>query len=97
MPNAVVAECRIKPWCWPNSRVHRHLCLPQKEAYEGAITRHVNKLQKARCFTTSALKCMAGHSHWANIKFKKMHKDVERSKKFGKLSLEIISAVKGEF
>ena len=46
-------------------------------------------------FSTSFVKCMAGHSHWANIKFKKMHKDAERSKKFGKLSLEIIQAVKG--
>eukprot|EP00794_Sanderia_malayensis_P003418 gene3418-3909_t len=40
------------------------------------------------------IRFLAGHSHWANIKFKKMHKDVEKSKMFGKLSLEIITAVR---
>lgn len=50
-----------------------------------------------RNLSTGNFKCMAGHSHWANIKFKKMHKDAEKSKKFGKLSLEIISAVRGKF
>ena len=39
----------------------------------------------------------AGHSKWANIKFKKMHKDNARAKVFGRLSLEIIQSVKGEF
>merc|ERR1712137_1209461 len=36
----------------------------------------------------------AGHSKWANIKFKKMHKDNARAKVFGQLSREIIQAVK---
>ena len=58
---------------------------------------NTNNLQQSKNFHTSILQCMAGHSHWANIKFKKMHKDAERSKKFGKLSLEIISAVKGKY
>lgn len=39
----------------------------------------------------------AGHSKWANIKHKKMHKDNARAKLFGRMSLEIIQAVKGEF
>ena len=64
---------------------------------DSTITGLVSQLQPSACFSTSILRCMAGHSHWANIKFKKMHKDVERSKKFGKLSLEIISAVKGNW
>ncbi len=55
-------------------------------------------LSPGRCFQSSLtfIRNMAGHSHWANIKFKKMHKDVEKSKVFGKLSLEIITAVRGE-
>eukprot|EP00112_Aurelia_sp_Birch-Aquarium-sp1_P002271 Seg1248.2 transcript_id=Seg1248.2/GoldUCD/mRNA.D3Y31 product="putative transcriptional regulatory protein" protein_id=Seg1248.2/GoldUCD/D3Y31 len=52
------------------------------------------KMCPRRFFSTNFMKCMAGHSHWANIKFKKMHKDAERSKVFGKLSLEIITAVR---
>ena len=39
----------------------------------------------------------AGHSKWSNIKHKKAHKDNARAKVFGKLSLEIIQAVKGDF
>ena len=54
------------------------------------------KMFPRRFFSTNFMKCMAGHSHWANIKFKKMHKDAERSKIFGKLSLEIITAVRGK-
>ena len=38
---------------------------------------------------------MAGHSHWQNIKFKKMHADFARSKLFGRLALEMITAVRG--
>lgn len=38
---------------------------------------------------------MAGHSHWANIKFKKSHIDVARSKMFGRLAVEIIATVRG--
>ena len=38
----------------------------------------------------------AGHSKWSNIKHKKAHKDNARAKVFGKLSLEIIQAVKGK-
>ena len=53
------------------------------------------KIFPRRFFSTNFMRCMAGHSHWANIKFKKMHKDAERSKIFGKLSLEIITAVRG--
>ncbi|XP_057293816.1 probable transcriptional regulatory protein TTE1135 isoform X2 [Hydractinia symbiolongicarpus] len=36
----------------------------------------------------------AGHSKWSNIKFKKMIIDNARAKVFGKMSLEIIQAVK---
>lgn len=36
----------------------------------------------------------AGHSKWQNIRFKKAHIDFARSKEFGKLSMEIISAVR---
>uniref|UniRef100_T2M6X9 Translational activator of cytochrome c oxidase 1 n=1 Tax=Hydra vulgaris TaxID=6087 RepID=T2M6X9_HYDVU len=39
-------------------------------------------------------KRFAGHSKWSNIKFKKMHIDNARAKVFGKLSMEIIQAVK---
>lgn len=38
----------------------------------------------------------AGHSKWSNIKFKKMIIDNARAKVFGKMSLEIIQAVKGK-
>ena len=38
----------------------------------------------------------AGHSHWQNIKFKKMHADFARSKLFGRLALEMITAVRGK-
>ena len=41
-------------------------------------------------------KRFAGHSKWSNIKFKKMHIDNARAKVFGKLSMEIIQAVKGK-
>lgn len=44
----------------------------------------------------SQQKRFAGHSKWANIKFKKMHKDNARAKMFGQLSREIIQAVKGK-
>lgn len=37
-----------------------------------------------------------GHSEWQNRKYKKAHIDFARSKEFGKLSLEIITAVRGE-
>lgn len=37
-----------------------------------------------------------GHSKWQNIKFKKAHIDFARSKEFGKLSMEIITAVRGK-
>ena len=37
-----------------------------------------------------------GHSKWQNIKFKKAHIDFARSKEFGKLSMDIITAVRGE-
>ena len=37
-----------------------------------------------------------GHSKWQNIKFKKAYIDFARSKEFGKLSMEIITAVRGE-
>ncbi|KAK3733783.1 hypothetical protein QZH41_015106 [Actinostola sp. cb2023] len=40
------------------------------------------------------LKRMAGHSHWANIKFKKSNIDVARSKMFGRLAVEMITAVR---
>ena len=43
------------------------------------------------------LRRMAGHSHWANIKFKKSHIDVARSKIFGRLSCEIIACVRGRY
>ena len=45
----------------------------------------------------SIQRTMAGHSKWANIKFKKMHKDNARSKMFAKIAMEIISAVKGNY
>lgn len=42
------------------------------------------------------MKRMAGHSHWANIKFKKAHIDFARSKMFGRLTAEIMTAVRGK-
>ena len=39
---------------------------------------------------------LKGHSHWQNIKFKKADNDFARSKEFGKLSVEIMSAVRGK-
>ena len=48
-----------------------------------------------RCQQQLQFKRHAGHSKWANIKFKKMHKDNARAKVFGQLSREIIQAVKG--
>lgn len=36
----------------------------------------------------------AGHSKWQNIRFKKAHIDFARSKEFGKVSMEIITAVR---
>ena len=38
---------------------------------------------------------MAGHSKWANIKFKKMHRDIARAKILGRLHKEIVTAVRG--
>ena len=38
---------------------------------------------------------MAGHSKWANIKFKKMHRDIARAKILGRLHKEIVAAVRG--
>eukprot|EP00111_Clytia_hemisphaerica_P020987 TCONS_00061900-protein len=46
------------------------------------------------CLLCQQQKRYAGHSKWANIKFKKMHKDNARAKVFGQLSREIIQAVK---
>ncbi|XP_028394684.1 uncharacterized protein LOC114518861 [Dendronephthya gigantea] len=37
---------------------------------------------------------MAGHSKWANIKFKKMHRDIARAKVLGRLHKEIVTAVR---
>ncbi|CAB3978934.1 Hypothetical predicted protein [Paramuricea clavata] len=37
---------------------------------------------------------MAGHSKWANIKFKKMHRDIARAKILGRLHKEIVAAVR---
>ena len=37
---------------------------------------------------------MAGHSKWANIKFKKMHRDIARAKILGRLHKEIVTAVR---
>lgn len=60
------------------------------------------KHQDGRLTAVSACYCQqlnfkryAGHSKWANIKHKKMHKDNARAKVFGQLSREIIQAVKG--
>jgi hypothetical protein len=53
------------------------------------------------CFKLSALtmtvmkRSMAGHSKWANIKFKKMHRDIARAKILGRLHKEIVTAVRG--
>lgn len=38
---------------------------------------------------------MAGHSKWANIKFKKMQRDIARAKILGRLHKEIVTAVRG--
>lgn len=46
------------------------------------------------CCCSNQQKRFAGHSKWANIKFKKMHKDNARAKLFGQLSREIIQSVK---
>ena len=40
-------------------------------------------------------KWMAGHSQWQNTKYQKRDSDFKKSVRFGKLSLEIITAVKG--
>ena len=80
---------------WPNIAVNKCMFFRSTRLDGNALSRSMGKLQQGKTFSTSALQCMAGHSHWANIKYKKMHKDVERSKRFGKLALEIISAVKG--
>jgi hypothetical protein len=54
------------------------------------------------CFRLSASatrlmkRSMAGHSKWANIKFKKMHRDIARAKILGRLHKEIVTAVRGE-
>ena len=80
---------------WPNLKVIKAMPFIYGNINNNAGMVNMNKQQQN--FHTSILRCMAGHSHWANIKFKKMHKDAERSKKFGKLSLEIISAVKGRY
>ena len=37
-----------------------------------------------------------GHSQWQNRKYRKAHNDLTRSKEFGKLSMEIITAVRGK-
>jgi DNA relaxase NicK len=44
---------------------------------------------------TVARRSMAGHSKWANIKFKKMHRDIARAKILGRLHKEIVAAVRG--
>ena len=46
-------------------------------------------------FSRIQLRCK-GHSQWQNRKFKKAHIDFARSKEFGKLSIEIITAVRGK-
>jgi len=79
---------------WPNITVNKCIFSPCTRLDGHAFWRNMGTLQQSKSFSTNTLQCMAGHSHWANIKFKKMHKDVERSKRFGKLALEIISAVK---
>ena len=45
-------------------------------------------------FSRIQVRCK-GHSQWQNRKFKKAHNDFARSKEFGKLSMEIITAVRG--
>ena len=54
------------------------------------------KIFETRHCTPKVFTRMAGHSHWQNIKFKKAHKDFQRSKVFGKLAMEIIATVRGE-
>ncbi|XP_020629995.1 uncharacterized protein LOC110067058 [Orbicella faveolata] len=44
-------------------------------------------------FSRIQVRCK-GHSQWQNRKFKKAHNDFARSKEFGKLSMEIITAVR---
>jgi len=46
-------------------------------------------------FSRIQVRCK-GHSQWQNRKFKKAHNDFARSKEFGKLSMEIITAVRGK-
>ena len=46
-------------------------------------------------FSRIQVRCK-GHSQWQNRKFKKAHNDFARSKEFGKLSIEIIAAVRGK-
>ena len=45
---------------------------------------------------TVSTRSMAGHSKWANIKFKKMHRDIVRAKILGRLHKEIVTAVRGK-
>jgi hypothetical protein len=54
-------------------------------------------LYNAKPYLSIIIKRMAGHSHWANIKFKKSHIDFARSKLFGRLAVEIITAVRGTY
>jgi len=71
---------------------HCKYCAINRFVYKNNV--HSQNLS-APCLTGSLLqKRYAGHSKWANIKHKKMHKDNERAKTFGKFSLEIIQAVK---
>ena len=49
----------------------------------------------ALTFSRIQVRCK-GHSQWQNRKYKKAHNDFTRSKEFGKLSMEIITAVRGK-
>ncbi|XP_032239794.1 translational activator of cytochrome c oxidase 1 [Nematostella vectensis] len=55
---------------------------------------YCRELNMTRDSSLKIISRMAGHSHWANIKFKKMHADLARSKLFGRISMEIITAVR---
>ena len=87
--------------------IPKQLCCCFYQTYAGFALKQKNSkllyINNVKCFASRRKHILwqqerfAGHSKWSNIKFKKMHKDNARAKVFGRLSLEIIQAVKGMY
>jgi len=103
-------ESAWKASCLPDpSLLSREVSLSWKIKMAAALTRKFRVLAATfpalvtQCCCPSAtltffriqVRCK-GHSQWQNRKFKKAHNDFVRSKEFGKLSMEIIAAVRGK-